>query len=69
MVFSGVDGAPAHQLPHPAYTTLAHTPVSRDVPYLYVDAHGNYQVFVPSTRTNASGASWPAAPPPAPRSR
>ncbi|SCF21103.1 discoidin domain-containing protein [Micromonospora mirobrigensis] len=55
---SGVVGAPATSFPNPPYTTLARTPVSRDVPYLYLDAAGGYNVFVPSTRTNASGASW-----------
>ncbi|TYB39909.1 discoidin domain-containing protein [Micromonospora sp. AP08] len=55
---SGVVGAPATSFPDPAYTTLAQTPVSRDIPYLYLDGSGAYQVFVPSTRTNASGASW-----------
>ncbi|MEU9741336.1 discoidin domain-containing protein [Micromonospora chersina] len=55
---SGVVGAPATSFPNPAYTTLAQTPVSRETPYLYLDGSGAYQVFVPSTRTNASGASW-----------
>ncbi|HEX4788272.1 MAG TPA: discoidin domain-containing protein [Actinospica sp.] len=58
MVFSGVTGAPAQSFPSPPMTTLATTPTSRDVPYLYVDSAGNYHVFVPSLRTNASGASW-----------
>ena len=58
MTNSGVVGAPATSFPNPAYTTLAQTPVSRDVPYLYLDGAGAYQVFVPSTRTNAAGASW-----------
>ncbi|MEH0844896.1 discoidin domain-containing protein [Micromonospora sp. CPCC 205711] len=58
MVNSGVVGAPATSFPNPAYTTLGQTPVSRDAPYLYLDSAGAYQVFVPSTRTNASGASW-----------
>jgi hypothetical protein len=58
MVFSGVTGAPAQSFPNPPMTTLATTPTSRDVPYLYVDSSGNYHVFVPSLRTNASGASW-----------
>jgi hypothetical protein len=58
MVFSGVNGAPAQSFPNPPMTTLATTPASRDVPYLYVDSSGNYHVFVPSLRTNASGASW-----------
>ena len=58
MVFSGVTGAPAQSFPSPPMTTLATTPVSRDVPYLYVDSSGNYNVFLPSLRTNASGPSW-----------
>jgi len=60
MVFSGVQGAPPNSFPSPPYTTLATTPVSREKPYLYVDSGGNYRVFVPSLRTNASGASWTA---------
>ncbi|WP_157538192.1 discoidin domain-containing protein [Kitasatospora azatica] len=57
-VFSGVQGAPAQGFPNPPYTTLPTTPVSREKPYLYLDAAGNYQVFVPSLRTNAAGVSW-----------
>jgi hypothetical protein len=60
MVFSGVQGAPAQAFPNPPYTTLATTPVSREKPYLYVDAGGAYRVFVPSLRTNASATSWAA---------
>ncbi|MFE3177729.1 hypothetical protein ACFXPA_31110 [Amycolatopsis sp. NPDC059090] len=58
MVFSGTTGAPANSFPTPPETTLDTTPVSRDVPYLYVDNGGNYRVFLPSLRTNASGPSW-----------
>ncbi|MFC1400492.1 chitobiase/beta-hexosaminidase C-terminal domain-containing protein [Streptacidiphilus sp. N1-5] len=58
MVFSGVNGAPANTFPSPPETTLATTPVSRDVPYLYIDSTGKYRVFEPSLRTNASGPSW-----------
>jgi hypothetical protein len=58
MVFSGTSGAPATTFPNPPETTLATTPVSRDVPYLYVDSTGKYRVFEPSLRTNASGPSW-----------
>ncbi|WP_410615606.1 chitobiase/beta-hexosaminidase C-terminal domain-containing protein [Amycolatopsis sp. lyj-109] len=58
MVFSGTGGAPANTFPNPPETTLATTPVSRDVPYLYVDGTGKYRVFLPSLRTNASGPSW-----------
>ena len=57
-VFSGVAGAPAQSFPNPVYTTLATTPVSREKPYLYIDSGGKYHVFVPSLRTNASGATW-----------
>jgi hypothetical protein len=64
MVFSGVNGAPAQSFPSPPMTTLASTPVSRDVPYLYVDSAGNYHVFEPSLRTNASGPSWASGPAP-----
>jgi hypothetical protein len=58
MVFSGTSGAPANTFPNPPETTLATTPVSRDVPYVYVDGTGKYRVFLPSLRTNASGPSW-----------
>ncbi len=58
MVFSGVNGAPANTFPSPPETTLGTTPVSRDVPYLYIDSSGKYHVFLPSLRTNASGPSW-----------
>jgi F5/8 type C domain len=64
MVFSGVTGAPAQSFPSPPMTTLATTPTSRDVPYLYIDSSGNYHVFLPSLRTNASGASWAGGPTP-----
>jgi hypothetical protein len=62
MVFSGVQGAPAQGFPNPVYTTLATTPESRDKPYMYIDDSGDYQVFVPNLRTNASGVDWPNTP-------
>ncbi|WP_433047726.1 discoidin domain-containing protein [Dactylosporangium sp. CS-033363] len=58
MVFSGVQGAPANSFPNPPYTTLATSPVTQEKPYLYADASGAYRVFVPSLRTNSSGATW-----------
>ncbi|MCQ0034288.1 hypothetical protein EFP18_23120 [Burkholderia glumae] len=69
MVFSGVSGAPAQSFPAtwnaaPPYTTLATTPVSREKPYLYIDGAGNYNVFLPSLRTNASAITWGAGPTP-----
>ncbi|GAA1214680.1 chitobiase/beta-hexosaminidase C-terminal domain-containing protein [Kitasatospora nipponensis] len=58
MVFSGTAGAPATTFPNPPETTLGTTPVSRDVPYLYLDGTGRYRVFLPALRTGASGPSW-----------
>ena len=62
-VFSGVVGAPAQCFPAQAnvcgpYTTLATSPVTRAAPYLYVDARGNYNVFVPAVQRNSAGATW-----------
>jgi hypothetical protein len=58
MVFSGVVGAPAQSFPNPPYTTLDTSPVIREKPYLYVDAAGAYNVFVPALRQNARGTTW-----------
>ncbi len=58
-VFSGVEGAPSEEgFPTPPYTTLQTTPVSREKPYLFVDAEGSYAVRVPSARFNSRGTSW-----------
>ncbi|MGI5180336.1 adenylyl cyclase [Dactylosporangium sp. CA-152071] len=58
-VFSGVVGAPDDSaFPNPPYTTIAQTPISREKPYLFVDAKGKYQVRVPSAQKNTSGISW-----------
>ena len=60
-VFAGVVGAPSDAaFPTPPYTTLATTPVSREKPYLFVDAQGAYQVRVPAARRNTSGVTWAA---------
>jgi len=57
--FSGVQGAPAQSFPTPdPYTTLATTPVSKEKPYLYVDARGAWKVFVPRAQKSSSGATW-----------
>jgi hypothetical protein len=34
--------------------------VTREAPYLYVDASGHYNVFVPSVQTNSVGTTWAA---------
>ena len=60
MVFVGDTNAPSNSFPSPPYTTVAQTPTIAEKPYLYVDSSGNYQVFVPSDRTNSSGSTWSA---------
>lgn len=58
-VFSGVEGAPDDAaFPNPPYTTLEQTPVSREKPYLFVDADGRYAVRVPEARTGTRGITW-----------
>ena len=57
MVFSGVQGAPATGFPEPVYTTLATTPVSREKPYLYLDAAATTGSSCPRLRTNSSGTT------------
>ena len=58
-VFTGVVGAPPDAtFPDPPYTTLDTTPVSREKPYLFVNAQGDYSVRVPSAQTNTSGTTW-----------
>ncbi len=58
-VFSGVVGAPDDAaFPIPPYTTIDETPVSREKPYLFVDADGRYNVRVPSAQTDTSGITW-----------
>ncbi len=59
-VFAGVPTAPAQSYPNPAYTTLTSTPVSREKPFLTVDAAGNYSVFVPDLQRDLAGPSWSA---------
>ncbi|MFC9842561.1 RICIN domain-containing protein [Streptomyces sp. NPDC060223] len=58
MVFVGSQGVPANSFPSPPYTTVAQSPTTREKPFLYVDSAGNYQVFVPSVRSNSTGTSW-----------
>jgi len=63
-VFSGVSGAPPQSFPHPTYTTLATSPVTREAPFLYTDSSGRYNVFVPAVQHNSSGTSWSSGPAP-----
>jgi hypothetical protein len=61
-VFSGVIGAPAQSFPNPTYTTLATSPVTREAPFLYRDADGKYEVFIPAVKHDSAGTSWGSGP-------
>jgi hypothetical protein len=66
-VFSGVVGAPPQSFSEtpfdpPPYTTLATSPVTRERPFLSLDATGRYQVFVPALRHDSAGTTWDAGP-------
>jgi hypothetical protein len=64
-VFAGVEGAPSEAaFPNPPYTTLDTTPLSREKPYLVLDAQGGYSVRVPAARTNTRGITWANGPTP-----
>jgi hypothetical protein len=68
-VFSGDVNAPAECFPAVPnvcgpYTTLPTSSVSRDAPYLYVDSHGRYRVFVPAVQHDSAGADWEGGPTP-----
>jgi hypothetical protein len=63
-VFAGTAGAPAQSFPTPPYTTLDTTPVSKERPYLYVDAAGGWNVFVPSVARDSAGTTWADGPTP-----
>jgi hypothetical protein len=65
-VFAGDVNAPAQCFPGVPngcgpYTTVQATPVSREKPYLYVDAAGSWRVFVPAAATNSTGPTWSAS--------
>jgi hypothetical protein len=64
-VFAGVEGAPAESgFPNPPYTTLESTPLSREKPWLYVDAAGAYRVRVPDAASGTRGTTWVDGAPP-----
>ncbi|MCW2893646.1 MAG: secreted protein, partial [Actinomycetia bacterium] len=60
MVYSGVQGAPAPVFTGQCQqnTVLSSSPVTEEEPFLYTDASGKFNVFVPSVRTNSSGTAW-----------
>jgi hypothetical protein len=60
MVYAGVEGAPAPMFTDQCHqnTVLPFSPVSEEEPFLYTDAAGRYNVFVPAVQRNSSGPSW-----------
>jgi hypothetical protein len=60
MVFVGTANAPATSFPAPPYTTVDATPAIREKPFLYIDARGEWQVFVPALRASSIGTTWEA---------
>jgi hypothetical protein len=57
-VFAGVEGAPPQSFPNPPYTTLDTNPVSRERPFLYIDAQNRFRVYVPDVQFDSSGTTW-----------
>ena len=58
MVFVGDTGVPGQSFPSPPDTTVGQTPTVDEKPYPYIDSSGNWNVFVPSNRTNSQGTTW-----------
>jgi hypothetical protein len=60
MVYSGVNGAPAQVFTGSCQqnTVLAASPVTEEEPFLYTNASGNDDVFVPAVQTDSTGPSW-----------
>ena len=60
MVYSGVQGAPGAVFSGQCQqnTVLPASPVTEEEPFLYTDASGTFNVFVPSAQANSSGTSW-----------
>jgi hypothetical protein len=60
MVYSGVKGAPAPVFTGQCQqnTVLSSSPVTEEEPFLYTDASGKFNVFVPAVQANSSATSW-----------
>ena len=48
----------------PPFTTLATSPVTREAPFLFLDPHGDYRVFVPAVQHDSAGPTWASGPTP-----
>ena len=58
MVFVGDLYPPDGRWPALPYTKVAHVPIVREKPFLFVDARGHYLVRVPALRHDSSGITW-----------
>ena len=58
MVFVGVVHPPEGAWPSPPYTTVEHTPVVREKPFLQVNAAGEFSVRVPALYSDSAGITW-----------
>ena len=60
MVYSGVQGAPAPVFTGQCQqnTVLPTSKVTEEEPFLYQNASGKNEVFVPAVQTNSSGTTW-----------
>ena len=58
MVFVGVVHPPDGKWPQPPYTTVAHTPVVREKPFLQVNAAGEFSVRIPRLYRDSIGITW-----------
>ncbi len=60
MVYSGVQGAPSPVFSGQCQqnTVLPSSPVTEEEPFLYTDAQGNYDVFVPAVQHDSTGPAW-----------
>lgn len=64
MVFAGCVTAPQGTWPDKPYTAIEKTPIIAEKPFLYVDATGNYSVFVPGLLKDSGGVTWANGQPP-----
>jgi hypothetical protein len=60
LVYSGVQGAPAPVFAGQCQqnTVLPTSPIAEEAPFLYQNADGSYEVFVPAVQHNSAGPSW-----------
>ncbi|HXS12784.1 MAG TPA: hypothetical protein VN734_08780, partial [Acidobacteriaceae bacterium] len=56
--FVGVTNPPPGDWPKPTYTKIDRTPISREKPFLFADAHNNFSVLVPALQHDTTGITW-----------